>query len=327
MQILLGILDSIRRGIAWATGTITTQYYYEAVYAPLTNGSYFAFGASSGDSTTTAYQYSADGNTWTAGTLPLTRIWQAAATNGSRIVVFPEATSSTLPGYYTDNGTTWTATNALHGTNLIAPTVALWDGTRFVITEGGGDGTGTVRYSTDGITWSGVSVGGGSQDTTRMGYDGVNRYIVLNGITSISSGRTTATFPTGWTTTSFPSAQTYANPVYGNSIWVLPIFSSTLYYTSPTGTGSWTSRTLPTQFTETSSDRTAKMLFTSGKFYYYYLDNVYSSADGINWVTETTVVGDTLDNVSGWAVGPNKVIGVGNNGSGGGSGIYLNGSK
>lgn len=315
MQILLGILDSIRRGILWATGTFTSQIYIDATYAPLANGSYFAFGKSNGAGSTTAYQYSADGTTWSTGTLPASNRWTATATNGSRIVVFQ---NSATTGYYSDNGTTWTATNALDGANTLSPERAIWDGTRFIIPGANN----TVRYSTDGITWTGASIG----DTARrLGYDGISRHLVSN---DSSSARTTTTFPTGWATTTYPLSRSYGCPIYGNGIWIIPVFFSTRYITSTNGT-TWINRTLPSLFSE-DPERDAKMMFTGGKFYYYYADNVYSSADGITWATDATFSASTLDNLNGWAVGPNTIIGVGvdNSTSGGvGTNIFLKGTR
>lgn len=319
MQILLGILDSIRRGIAFITGSITSLSYFDAVYAPLANGSFFAFGASNSGTSTASYSYSTDGVTWSVGTLPAASSWNCAATNGSRIVAFR---SSSTVAYYSDNGTTWTATNALSGASAISPNNALWDGTRFVITD---SSTRTLRYSTDGITWSGTA------DLTDLvaylGFDGTSRYITHQGSSTTSSGKTTNTFPTGWTTVFYPSAGWWGNVVYGNGLWLIVRSGSATYITSTTGTGSWTSRTLPSLISESANERDAKVLFNGGRFWYYYVDNVYSSADGINWVTDVTVTGDTLDQVNGWAAGPNKVIGVGQAADNVGSGVYLNGSK
>lgn len=323
MQILLGILDSIRRGISFVAGTITSLTYFGAVYAPLANGSFFAFGQSSGGSSTSTYSYSTDGVTWSTGTLPASTSWYAAASNGSRVVAF--RTNATT-AYYSDNGTTWTITNALHGSNLIGPRNAIWDGTQFVITEGV-NGTGTVRYSTDGITWSGTNVGLGSANSRYVAFDGTSRYIALTTSTSTSSYGSTNTFPTGWNNYSLPITTSWGTPIYGGGLWLIPRPGTSNYYTSDTGTGSWTSRTLPSNISDSTSERDAKFLFDSGKFYYYYADNVYSSGNGIDWVTETTITGDTLDQVTGWAVGPNKVIGVGQASASSGSGVYLNGSK
>lgn len=323
MQILLGILDSIRRGISFVAGTITNLTYFSAVYAPLTNGSFFAFGEASGGTTTNSYSYSTDGLTWSTGTLPSTTSWYASVSNGSRIIAF-RANNQT--SFYSDNGTTWTQTSAL-AAGSISPRNAIWDGTRFIITEGA-SGTGTVRYSTDGITWSGTSINQGSQSSRFIGFDGTSRYIAINTATNDSAYSTTSTFPTTWTALNFPStAATWGQPIYGNGLWLVAKAGTTGYVTSATGTGSWTSRTLPSQISDSTSERDAKFLFNSGKFYYYYADNVYSSTNGIDWVTETTITGDTLDQVTGWAVGPNKVIGVGQASASSGSGIYLNGSK
>lgn len=65
------------------------------------------------------------------------------------------------------------------------------------------------------------------------------------------------------------------------------------------------------------------MTFTDGKFYYYYVDNVYSSTDGINWTTEATITGGALDNGNGWAIGSGKVLCLGYDATNTGSATYL----
>lgn len=323
MQILLGILDSIRRGISWALGTFSNSLiWYEATYAPLTNASFFAIGESSSAASTSTYNYSTDGITWTAGTLPASARWHSIVTNGSRIIVFG---NNRTTGYYSDNGTTWTLTGTLNSTNAYDPYSSLWDGTRFVVAEGSGTGSnGSLFYSTNGATWS-IASTAISGFAVNVGYDGVSRYIVITN-NSDTIIRTTTTFPTGWTNASLPIADRWGRPIYGNGIWLIARPGNTGYATSTNGT-TWTSRSLPALNSETLNDRYNKFLFTDNKFYFYSPDNVYSSTDGITWVTDTTLSASTLDNVTGWAAGPNKVIGVGYDSNSAATTTYLNGSR
>jgi hypothetical protein len=117
-----------------------------------------------------------------------------------------------------------------------------------------------------------------------------------------------------------PSSGIWRTIVYGGGTWVACRSSGTTYGTSTDGT-TWTSRTLPAAIGDGGEH--AKMIYTGGKFYYYYVDNVYSSEDGINWVTEATVTGGALNVANGWAVGEGKILGFGWNTVSSGSDTYL----
>lgn len=316
--ILAALIGSVKKAFGWTTATVTSQVYRDAVYADLTNGKYFAFGTNSTGGSTTAYSYSTDGTNWSTGTLPALSSWTGAATNGTRIVVIR---SSATSGYYTDNGTTWTATGSLSGT-AVNPKQALWDGSRFIA----GFASGTVLYySTNGTgAWSTTLVGDQLAGVGPVGFDGSSRYIVFDAdINAQTTARTTTTFPSTWSTITVPSGK-YRGVAYGAGIWVIMRPGSTGYATSTNGT-TWTSRTLPATFAEATGDDYAKLLFTNSKFYYYSPDNVYSSTDGINWTNEATITGGNLDAVNGWAVGGNLILGFGANSNTAGSDIYLKG--
>lgn len=302
--ILAGLIGSFKKAaLSWTITSLSpiyNQVYTSATYANLSNGKYFAFGFSSTGGNTSTYRYSTDGTSWSQGTLPASASWRAAATSGSRIIV---ARGSSTTGYYSDNGTTWTITGTMFSISR-SPNQIIYDGTRFIMPAGSNN---EIRYSTAGTgTWT--SIGTGS-NVSGVGYDGSNRHIVTYTASS-STGESTTTFPTGFASITFPSTGIWISPIYGNSIWVAARAGSSSYGTSTNGT-TWTSRTLPSNFSETTSDIYAKMIFSDGKFYYYYVDNVYSSTDGINWTTEATVTGGALDNANGWAVGDGKILAFG----------------
>lgn len=295
--ILGALLGSFKKLFSWSVQSITNQVYTSALYANLSGGKYFAFGLGATGAATQAYQYSTDGITWSSGTIPTSSsLWVASATNGSRIVV--ARSNNTLGAYYSDNGTTWTA-SAAFPTSFV-PKQMLWDGTRFIV-------TGAVNshyYSTTGETWS-TSTGGGSQG---VGFDGTSRYVSTRAV-STTIAVTTTSFPTNWVTITMPTSGIWVSPVYGNGIWVVGrLGGSGTYATSSNGT-TWTSRTMPSGLSEATSDIYTKIVFANGNFYYYYLDTLYSSADGINWVTVVSIPAGTLDVANGWAInGPTMLV-------------------
>lgn len=317
--IFAGLIGSLKRVLSWSTGTVTDQVYRDATYSNLTNGKYFAFGPDSQGSVTTSYQYSTDGSTFITGTLPASNLWTATASSPTRVIALR---SSSTTGYYTDNGTTWVETGAIAASSQ-SPRQIIWDGTRFIVAAGSSR---ALYYSTNGTgSWSSItSLGITTGSALGVGYDGINRHIITSTSTTAEAGTTTS-FPSSWSLITMPSTGVWVCPVYGNGIWVATRLGSSSYGTSTNGT-TWTSRTLPSLFSETTSDLYAKLIFTDGKFYYYQTNNLYSSTDGINWVTEATVTGGSLDNVNGWAVGGGKIIAFGYDKADTGSPTILKGS-
>lgn len=315
--ILAGLIGSFKKAaLTWTTGTVTNRSYRDAVYANLANGKYFVVGQDNGGINTTSYIYSTNGTSWSTGTLPVSTTWNAIGSNGSRIIALRNSSST---AYYSDNGTTWTATATLPAS--VTPRQIIWDGTNFVIPAGSSR---AIYYSTNGTgSWSttGTSIGITTGSAQGIGYDSVSRYVVTSTTSTTEAGTTTA-FPSSWSLITMPSTGIWLSAVYGNSIWVVARAGSSSYATSTNGT-TWTSRTLPSNFSEATADIYAKMIFSDGKFYYYYVNNVYSSTDGINWTTEATVTGGALDNGNGWAVGEGKILVFGYDATTTGSDTYL----
>lgn len=307
--VFAGLTGSFLRrfGNLWRQGTITDQVYRSAVYADLTNGKYFAFGANSTGNGTNVYQYSLDGVNWTAGTFPVSTTIRASATNApvkNLLVVYPTGTATI---YTTTNGTTWTART---GGAIINATIGggTWDGTRFLFATS--STTAGIVYSTasDGSTWSSVDNG----PSNLVVEFGNGRYHASTGAQT-STVRTTASDPTvagNWANTTMPSALIWSDFKFGNGVWVAIAVVSTTYATSTNGT-TWTSRTLPAAPGDTTSG-VQKIVFYNDRFYYWGGDAVRSSTDGITWTVVQSFGATTLDNINGWMTGPNRLVGVGN---------------
>lgn len=302
--ILGGLIGSFKKLFGWRYGSLVdTRRWQTAAYADLANGKYFAFGASDSGNAMTLYKYSNDGETWTDGTLPASIRVRASATDGTTLCIFVDTDSNV---YTTANGTTWTSRTR----GSYTARQAIWDGTYFLCV--------TTNTSTDGLlystpsdlgSWNNIDVGNGGFS---IAYDGSSRYVVMSA-TSTATHRTNTSNPTvaaNWSDITLPAASNWVDVVYGNGIWVAMRFNSSSYATSTNGT-TWTSRTLP--FTQPNGYN--RTLFYDGNFYTYDATNtrMYKSSDGINWSIDTTLTLTTtvILGAYGWAVGPNKVIGVG----------------
>jgi hypothetical protein len=323
--VLAALIGSFKKMFSnsWSQGnTATSLVYNDATYADLSGGKYFAFGSNDTGGPTTTYNYSSDGTSWSSGTLPISYRWGAAAFNGTNLVVFPSGIAVAGPSVaYTTDGTTWTTTSLpFTGTNYRVQK-SIWDGTRFLCVTNDTGGNGLLHSTTGTSSWSGIDVGTGGYS---IDYDGSSRYIVSNA-TNSSFGRTTTSDPTvaaNWSGITFPSSGFWSSIVYGNGIWVAFRAGTDVYATSTNGT-TWTSRTLLSLFSEATSQLWGKGVFYQNKFYYYYTDIVYSSDDGISWTPEESFSASSLDQITGWAAGPDKIVGVGNNSTTAGTTVTL----
>lgn len=294
----------------WASASIGGGAYNGGVYANLANGKFFGF-ENNNNAQTTSYRYSTNGTSWTNGTLPLSRKWGKAATNGSRVVVVATDVDSSA---YTDNGTTWTSTS-MPGASGFSD--ILWDGTRFLAVSVD-TGSGNLSYSTDGATWTGIDIGSGFYG---IGFNGATRYIA-GPIASTSTARTTTSDPTvagNWGNLTMPSTGTWISFIYGNGTWLANRADATSYATSTNGT-TWTSRTLPGTFG--NNDNSSRPLFFDGYFWIMVTVSseavLYRSTNAITWelVYNFGPVGTNLNpnlqNISGWAATEGTIIGFGN---------------
>jgi hypothetical protein len=295
----------------WTQGTAATSLVYNgAAYADLSGGKYFAFGSSNTGGTTTTYNYSSDGTSWSSGTLPTSYEWGAPKYNGTNLVAFPSGDAVSGPSsYYTSNGTTWTAASLPFSGTAYRVFDCIWDGTRFlgITSSTGSEG---IVHSTTGTSWSGTDVGNGG---VSIAYDGSSRYVVLSNA-STATHRTNNSDPTvagDWSNITLPSSGVWTSVVYGNGIWVAFRAGSSSYGYSTNGT-TWTAGTLPSIFSSGTAQLWVKGLFYNNTFYYYYLHNLYSSSDGINWSTVQTFESSFLEQATGWATNLDKVVAVGN---------------
>jgi hypothetical protein len=308
-------LDSIRQ-LVWSQNTMASLSFLTANYfAAGTTFKYFAFGTNLG-SPTSIYLRSTNGVTWTTAGLPASSTITASASSSSRILVFDGNNGFT---FQTLNGTTWTSTTR----NEVVVRDAIFDGTYFlaVSTDTASNG---LRFSTNGGTFfTGIDVGNGGNS---IAFDGISRYVVMSA-TSTATHRTNTSSPIvagNWSNITLPSTGTWACVVYGNGIWFAARAGSTAAARSTNGT-TWTAVTLPSNFSESTTDVYAKALFINDAFYYYYTDFLYFSTNGSTWTTAASFASSTLDQLNGWAVGPTAIIGVGNPSTTTNTGIYLRG--
>lgn len=322
----LGILSAIaRRLFTFAATSITSFTYLGAAYAPLTNASWFIFGGSNTGTAHSNYRYGSTASAiTTSGTLPASKIWGRASTNGTRLLVTPRQSDTT--GAYTDNGTTWTSTTIFASAVVIRDTI--WDGTYFLVLSE--DATNNLSYSTDATSWTRLDTGNGGY-TIR--FDGTSRYIILEDALS-SSYRTCTASPIvagNWTNLTLPSSARWQGLAYGNGTWVAWQNDSENYATSTDGT-TWTARTLagPNNWS-LAGDYNAQIVFANGYFYIAEgngadTGQIWASTDGITWTSQTfTYSGDTRY-INAWASSPDAIIGVGYSNSTDGSLIGYLGS-
>lgn len=319
MQILLGIIDSIRRGLGWASGTVSALHYKAAIYSNLTNGKYFLHGTAVNNAATTAYYYSNDGITWSTGSYGGGLTVYGAAASSTRLVVY--ASSNILQ--YTDNGTTWTTgivASSPSGTGNTAKYVnglfmSMWSGSS------------TPLYtSPDGVTYTNrTAASNGSGGPWDIAFDGT-KYIAVHRSVNARS------LTTAWSGTSVTLPINGQAIEYGNGMWVVMKTNDTAYATSPDGT-TWTARTLPAATGLSLYSGTALRLgFFNEKFYYVASSatnqqSVYSSPDGIVWTLENSSTIADFNNATGFANGPDRLLIVGAASSTTTSSGYLRGLK
>lgn len=303
--VLAGLIASLKTAAAsWSAGAMPVSWIWKAAtYAPLTNGSFFAFGATTNTGTSTTYYYSTDGDSWTSGSLPAAITPRWAIASSSRLVLAPSGTT----GYYTDNGTTWTSTTIFSASAIAQD--GLWNGSRFIFVSNNTTTNGLV-HSTDGASWTRYDMGNGAAS---IAFDGSSTYVaVLNSATG-RINTTDITSSGAWSNITLPSASAWTSVRYNGSIYVAAVENSTSYATSTNGT-TWTSRTLPAAMSGTGTAIRPRMVVKDGVFYYVNLSGTtatpYSSSDGINWTAGTSFATD-LTAVVAWAQSSDKLRGFG----------------
>jgi hypothetical protein len=266
-------------GETWTARTIPTSGIYEA---PIwSSNKWFSLRAGTN---TQNYLTSPDGVTWTNNSnLPISRDWRVSASSGSITVLadytnnngsnplvassnggtswtqatLPDAAdatrvmtyglgyffairSGTARGFYSSNGTTWTLVDM--GTGFRS-----WGSIAFgagVFTAGVTDST-YGAWSDDLVTWNAIT----RPNASNCMIFGNNLFVSLN--ESTGTAYSTSTNGTTWTSRSFPtsiSSNTFGSLGYNNGTFVVLNrgTGTTRILSSTSGTGSWTTRTLPT---------------------------------------------------------------------------------
>lgn len=128
-------------GTTWIYGTISVPSAANSFTVTFGNG-YFVALPSTGTSIATGYR-STDGITWTSFALPSASSYQSISYGNGRFVA--SRVSSTAVIMSTDNGDTWTVSTAANFVSRIK----FYNGFFY-----GVPGSGPLYYSSDGITWS-----------------------------------------------------------------------------------------------------------------------------------------------------------------------------
>jgi Collagen triple helix repeat (20 copies) len=236
------------------------------------NGLFITVGGSSIDGTN-IYHTSTDGINWTQRTLPATESWyNLAYGNGLYSFVSYDGTVSiTSP-----DGITWTSRTAPSSVGLttIAKGYAFGAG-KFIA---GGWWSPQWIYSTDLLSWTTLSTAPGQLRFYGISSAGTRLYVgtdTTNAFYSDDGGVT-------WTSITMPADELYHFAYKGGTYVAIGYGNSA--YTSSTGTGSWTQRTLPWDLgTWYSSglihNGTTFVTYSYFGTYTYYL----TSPDGVTW--------------------------------------------
>lgn len=133
-------------GLTWTAGTMDPTQWYSLVWS----GSLFM--THTHDFVTQSYQTSPDGITWTLRSMPVAKKWTSAIARNGIVYVFNSTDNSMA---YSADGINWTQTTTTTGGRGIPYTLNLWNGERFI---SGNATAGTVTTSTDGVTWSTITL-------------------------------------------------------------------------------------------------------------------------------------------------------------------------
>lgn len=226
-------------------------------------------------STTGKSVYSADGVTWQAGTMPYSGSWTTTYGEGKFVAVGwgyggPWSATST-------NGRDWSA-GGKPPTGMQADHVVYSNGV-YVASVGAQNGTSIVARSTDGITWTAVTVPLKAQF---MGATAGGGKFVL---TAVGLQALMSTDGLNWSKVVMPANGMWGSVTYGNGRFVAVSQGSTNASAVSTDGITWTKGMLPAGFSA------ADVTYGNGKFVVGGNSrNAAQSVDGLNW-TENTVPG------------------------------------
>jgi hypothetical protein len=232
--------------------------------------------------------YSTDGETWLAGSIPLSGSnyqYTAVGYNGTNqyVALIGGGGGNNDTATSTD-GITWTSLSGVLTTNSYWKGIAYGNG-RYVAIKGD---AASVNYSTNGTSWTNATIAGGSSENSAIAYGtaGVNSYFVV--VSGYSTGSQVASYSTDgatWTSGStLPSSDFWSDVAYGNGRFVTVAggtgSTSTKAAYSTNGT-SWAAATMPG-----SATRWNKIIYGGGAFtaFAYNSNRTAYSTDGIAWV-------------------------------------------
>lgn len=312
--VLGGLIGSFKKLLAWSAQTLATSQYSQGVAY---GGGRFVYLRANAGNASSSYSHSTDAITWTTAPFPSSPGvgFRTIVSNGSRIVV-----SGNALAYYSDNGTTWTATGTVFNSN---PRDAIWDGSRFIMAYE--NVTTGYQHSSDGITYSSVDVGDGA---TSIHNNGSTYVAVITNSATARINTTNITSAAAWSSITLPAAIDWASVRWNGTVWIAVGNATATYATSTNGT-TWTSRTLPTGVAQDGSAGAIVRLFVlGGKTYYATSSNattsfLYSTVDGITWTNELSFNATVTVGSTGGATDGTKVVISLGGGSGSTTNRYL----
>jgi hypothetical protein len=245
--------------------------------------------------------YSTNGETWVAGTLPLSGTnWEytTIAYNGTnQYVALIGGNGGTNDTATSADGITWSSVANAMTTNSFWKDMTYGAG-RYVAIKGD---SAAINYSTNGTTWTNAAISGGSSENSAIAYGnigGTDYFVIVSGY---ATGSQTASYSTNagstWTSgTTLPSSDLWSDVAFGNGRFVAiaggTAGTSTAAAYSTNGT-TWTAATLPG-----AAANWNKVVYGGGAFtaFAYNSNRTAYSTDGTTWVE-----GSTLSSTANWA--------------------------
>lgn len=316
--ILGGLIGSLRAAIrnltTWSTVNVSSFNYMAATYTGTTFSASHQYLAVATDTPTTTNAttvfHSSNGLSFSSYSFPFAIGARALASSGSTVVAASGQGSAT-----TTDGASWTSTGLI-GSGIT--TEAIWDGERFIVAT---INTNQINYSPTGASgsWISFSVGPGISPNA-IGFNGSNQYIIVGNSTNPTNSYAYCTgspeVAGNWIQSTLPSSAVWTSAKSNGSIWIVSTGGSSTYLTSTNGL-TWTSRISEKSMNAgTASGVRPKIAVYGGKFYHINStgQDVYESANGIDW---TSVYSNSfLNNMLGFAAGPDRLILVGKTGTG-----------
>ncbi len=227
------------------------------------------------------------GATWTARQVSPNQ-FQSVAWSGTQLLAACVGSDSTSV-WSSPDGLTWTPlTTDFQGQMCYA----IWTGTQWAgaVTyplPGGGDSL-SLMTSTDGSHWSllGTLPDAGQYHSVRgMVWTGA-RYVLAGEVSFVSAVSWTTSTANGstWESHSYPDGTGFSSVVWTGSQVVAGGDGRAAVYTSPTGTGGWT--------TQSPSAAYDTLLWTGSQLVALASNSIQTSTDGVTWTAQTVTLPD-----------------------------------